>query len=193
MVLRDRPPRVFIDTSKLFPFTIMDVLLTLSEDLLFTWIWTDEVLHEWEEVIVRHGVRSEASAAAVLHAVRTYFGPYRIDPNVYRPSITDDLSPDPSDRVHAAAAIFGEADVLVTRNIKHLNTPPVIKAGVEVITSDEFLCALLRQHPQSVLESFLRGAGTKRSPSIAPRELAARLGRAGAPRFAALIRAHLPE
>lgn len=27
--------RVFIDTSELFPFTIMDVLLTLSEDLLF--------------------------------------------------------------------------------------------------------------------------------------------------------------
>jgi hypothetical protein len=31
-----RLERVFIDTSELFPFTIMDVLLTLSEDFLFT-------------------------------------------------------------------------------------------------------------------------------------------------------------
>ncbi|GAB3198054.1 hypothetical protein GCM10027062_11340 [Nocardioides hungaricus] len=53
-----RPQRVFIDTSELFPFTIMDVLLTLSEDFLFTWVWTDELLDEWEEVIVREGQRT---------------------------------------------------------------------------------------------------------------------------------------
>lgn len=38
-----RLQRVFIDTSELFPFTIMDVLLTLAEDFLFTWTWTDEL------------------------------------------------------------------------------------------------------------------------------------------------------
>ncbi|UZN03065.1 hypothetical protein [Cellulomonas sp. S1-8] len=48
-----RLPRVFIDTSELFPFTIMDVLLTPAEDILFTWVWTDEVLTQWEDVIVR--------------------------------------------------------------------------------------------------------------------------------------------
>ena len=37
-----RLQRVFIDTSELFPFTIMDVLLTMSEYFLFTWVWTDE-------------------------------------------------------------------------------------------------------------------------------------------------------
>lgn len=57
-----RPPRVFIDTSELFPFTIMDMLVTMSEDFLFTWVWTDELLDEWEEVIVREGVRTECSA-----------------------------------------------------------------------------------------------------------------------------------
>jgi len=53
-----RVRRVFIDTSELYPFTIMDVLLTLSENLLFTWVWTDELLDEWERVIVEGGVRS---------------------------------------------------------------------------------------------------------------------------------------
>ncbi|MFT4084729.1 MAG: hypothetical protein QM638_19290 [Nocardioides sp.] len=75
-----RLERVFIDTSELFPFTIMDVLLTLSEDFLFTWVWTDELLDEWERVIVREGKRSPESAASVVAAVRTYFGRYRIDP-----------------------------------------------------------------------------------------------------------------
>lgn len=58
-----RLQRVFIDTSELFPFTIMDVLLSLSEDFLFAWVWTDEVLDEWEEVIVRDGQRNPESAA----------------------------------------------------------------------------------------------------------------------------------
>lgn len=44
--------KVFIDTSELFPFTIMDLLLTLAEQFVFTWVWTDELLDEWERVIV---------------------------------------------------------------------------------------------------------------------------------------------
>lgn len=41
-----RIDRVFIDTNELFPFTVMDVLLTLSEDRLLDWVWTDELLDE---------------------------------------------------------------------------------------------------------------------------------------------------
>ncbi len=44
-------------------------------------------------------------------AVRSYFGRYRIDPALHRDKITEDLSPDPGDRIHAAAAIYGDVDV----------------------------------------------------------------------------------
>lgn len=186
-----RLQRVFIDTSELFPFTIMDVLLTLSEDLLFTWVWTDELLKEWEEVIVREGQRTPESAASVAAAVRTHFGRYRIDPALYRGKITDDLSPDPGDRVHAAAAIYGDVDVLLTRNLKHLRTGAVLAAGVKVDMSDAFLCALLATRRQGVLESFARAAGSKTNPSMTPDELANRIAAAGAPRFAERVRRHL--
>lgn len=179
--------RVFIDTSELFPFTIMDVLLTLAEDFLFTWVWTDELLDEWTEVIVREGKRSTGSAASVAAAVRTHFGRYRIDPALYRDKITDDLSPDPDDRVHAAAAIYGDVDVLLTRNVKHLRTEPVLAAGVTVITSDDFLCALLTTHRQGVVESFTRAASGKKNPPTTPYELADKIAAAGAPRFAQRI------
>lgn len=185
-----RLQRVFIDTSELFPFTIMDVLLTLSEDFLFTWVWTDELLDEWEEVIVREGQRTPESAASVGAAVRTHFGRYRIDPTVYRDKITDDLSPDADDRMHAAAAIYGDVELL-TRNLKHLRTKPVLAAGVKVITSDEFLCALLTDRRQGVVESFTRAAVSKKSPPTTPDELAKKIATAGAPRFAERVRPHL--
>lgn len=69
---------MFIDTSELFPYTIMDVLLTLSEDRLFDWMWTDELLDEWERVIVRERHRTPEPARSVTNAVRTWFArPHR--------------------------------------------------------------------------------------------------------------------
>ena len=97
--------------------------------------------------------------------MRTHFGRSRIDPAVHRDKITDDHSPDPDDRVHAAAAIYGGVDVLLTRNLKHLRTKPVLAAGVKVITSDEFLCALLTDRRQGVVDPFTRAAAAKKNPA----------------------------
>jgi predicted nucleic acid-binding protein len=187
-----RLQRVFIDTSELFPFTIMDVLLTLSEDLLFTWVWTDEVLDESVRVIVREGHRTPESASSVAAAVRTHFGHCRIDPGLYRDKITEDLSPDPNDRLHAAAAIHGDVAMLLTRNTKHLRTRPVLAAGVDVITSDDFLADLIKRRRRSVVESFTRAAAGKKSPPITAPELADKIAAAGAPTFAARLRPLLP-
>lgn len=183
-----RLQRVFIDTSELFPFTIMDVLLALAEDYLFTWVWTDEVLDEWVEVIVREGQRGPESAASVAAAVRTHFGAHRIDPALYRDRITEDLSPDPGDRIHAAAALHGDVDVLLTRNLKHLRTARLLAADVKVVTSDEFLCSLLARRRRGVIESFTRAAERKKNPPTTPSELAERISAAGAPRFAGRLR-----
>jgi hypothetical protein len=123
--------------------------------------------------------------------VRTYFGDDRIDPATYRQAMTDDLSPDPGDRVHAAAAIHGNADVVLTRNLKHLRTAPVLAAGIDVITSDEFLCALLDDHPEAVIESFTRAAGGRKDPPTTPTKLAQHIAAAGAPEFAERLQALL--
>jgi hypothetical protein len=147
-------------------------------------VWTDELLEEWEEVIVREGKRSPESAASVVAAVRSHFGRYRIDPALYRDKIADDLSPDPDDRAHAAAAVHGDVDVLLTRNLKHLRTEPVLAAGVKVMTADEFLCVLLTRRRRAVLESFTRAADSKRNPPMMAVELAGKIATAGAPRFA---------
>lgn len=179
-----RPQRVFIDTSELFPFTIMDVLLTMSEDFLFTWVWTDELLGEWEEVIVREGMRTPASARSVTAAVRKYFGRYRIEPELYRDKVKEDFSPDPGDRLHAAACIYGDVDVLVTRNLKDFQTPAINKAGIQVQTADAFMSSLLSCHHEAVIESFIGAAESKKNPPMTPAELVDKVSNSGAPRFA---------
>lgn len=123
--------------------------------------------------------------------MRTHFGRSRIDPALYRDKITDDLSPDPDDRTHAAAAIHGDVDVLLTRNLKHLRTKPVLAAGVNVMTSDDFLCTLLTRRRKGVVESFTRAANIKKNPPVTPHELANKIAAAGAPRFAGRVQRHL--
>lgn len=171
----------------------MDVLLTMSEDFLFTWVWTDEVLDEWEEVIVREGLRTPESARSVTDAVRTYFGRYRIDERLYQGKASDDLSPDPGDRLHAAACVYGDVDVLLTRNLKDFGAPALTQAGVQVMTSDTFLSKLLCERRQGVVESLTRAAVAKKNSPMTSTELADAIARAGAPRFAERIRPHLYE
>jgi predicted nucleic acid-binding protein len=186
-----RHERVFIDTSELYPFTIMDVLLTLSENLLFTWVWTDELLEEWERVIVRSEQRTPESARSVTDAVRAWFERSRIDPADYRGDITEDLSPDPDDRVHIAACLGGRADVLLTRNTDDFQTERLTDAGVQVMTADEFLVGLLRRRPTAVHDAFVSTAAARRRLPITPCELADLIQRAGAPRFAERMRRRL--
>jgi len=35
--------RVFVDANELFPFSVMDLVLSLAEDLLVDFVWTDEL------------------------------------------------------------------------------------------------------------------------------------------------------
>jgi excisionase family DNA binding protein len=52
--------KVFIDTNVLFPFSVMNLMLALTEDGIHDVIWSDALLDEWERVIVRERRRSPA-------------------------------------------------------------------------------------------------------------------------------------
>jgi hypothetical protein len=64
-----RRDRVFVDANELFPFRVMDLVLSLAEDLLVDFAWSEELLDEWERVIVREGKRTPEAARSVSEAV----------------------------------------------------------------------------------------------------------------------------
>jgi len=129
----------------------------------------------------------------VTDAVRAHFGGYRIDPDLYRGKIDEDMSPDPGDRVHVAACVYGKFDVLVTRNVKHFAAPVLNQAGVRVMAADDFLCELWVRRSGDVLGSFLRAVNARKNPPVTASELVERLDRAGAARFAERLRNHFRE
>ena len=106
----ERLDRVFVDTNELFPFTVMDLVLTLAEHRLIEFVWTDELLLEWERVIVREGQRDTASAQSVAAAVRRFFAESRIDPATYRTQPWPEL---PLYQVEGWAVLVGRRDKIV--------------------------------------------------------------------------------
>lgn len=185
------PERVFLDANELFPFSVMDLVLSLAEDRLLDFVWTEELLDEWERVIVREQRRSPQTAASVSATVREFFAPTRIDPTLYRDHAAEVPGKDPDDRVHTAACAFGDVDVLLTRNTADFPSPFLADHGVRIATADDYLTDLLKRRPAAVLDTVRRLAASKQNPPITVFELADGLNRGGAPRLAIALHRRL--
>jgi predicted nucleic acid-binding protein len=179
--------RVFVDTNVLFPFSVMDLMLALTEDSVHEIVWSGRLLSEWERVIVREQRRSAESAAAVTRAIRRFFADCEIPEPAYAQLVGEMPGGDPDDRHHAAAAVAADADALITWNLGDFPAGELAKRGVRVLDPDSYLCELHGEVPQEVSDTVVRLAAEKRNPPVTTHEAVARLAKAGLPRFADLL------
>lgn len=183
--------RVFVDTSVLFPFSVMDLFLALTETGLHQVLWTDELLAEWERVIVREHQRGATSAASITAAIREAFHDLRIDPTTYRHLIETMPGPDQDDHVHSAAAAAAQVDALVTNDVQGFPVAPLAQLGVRVVDPDTYLEELYAAFPDDVLRTVIELARSKQRPPMRPLDIVDALQRAGLSRFSATVRADL--
>src|SRR5919106_402650 len=176
--------RVFADTNVLFPFSVMDVLLALSEDGVHEVIWTDALLDEWEEVIVRAQKRTPETAASVTAAIRDFFDDSKVERAEYEHLIGEMPGADPDDHEHMAAAMARQPCTLLTRDTAGFPSEPLAEQGVHVIDPDSYLCELADELPGEVTDTVVRLAGEKRRPPKTPWHLLDDLAGAGVPGFA---------
>jgi predicted nucleic acid-binding protein len=179
--------RVFVDTNVLFPFSVMDLMLALTEDSVHNIVWSERLLSEWERVIVRERQRSTESAAAVTRAIRQFFSDCEIPEAAYAHLIDGMPGNDPDDRHHAAAALAAGADVLITWNLNDFPAAALAERGLRVMDPDSYLCELFGELPDEVSATLVGLAAEKRNPPMTPYEVAARLAKAGLSRFAELV------
>ena len=183
--------RVFVDTNVLFPFSVMDLMLALTEDGIHEVMWTEDLLDEWERVIVEGQRRSPDAAAAITAAIREFFADTRIPPESYRDLTSEVDGPDPDDNVHMAAAVAGRVNAIVTWNEKDFICDFIKNHAVTVVNPDAYLCSLYEEFPQEVTGTITRIAAGKRRPPMTPSVIVEALDRAGVHEFASRVRPHL--
>jgi predicted nucleic acid-binding protein len=180
--------RVFVDTNVLFPYSVMDLMLALTEDGIHEVVWSDFLLDEWERVIVRRHRRSPTAAAAITQGIRVHFTEGRVPLDAYAGLVDQMPSRDPDDRHHIAAAVAGGAEAIITWNRRDFPAGPLRDLGLRVADPDEYLRELLAEVSDEVVGTVIRVATDRRRT---PAELADVLDRAGVGGFAAALRTQL--
>lgn len=183
--------RVFVDTNVLFPFSVMDLMLALTEDGIHDVMWTDTLLDEWERVIVESQRRSPDAAAAITATIREFFPDTCIPADSYRGLVAEVDGPDPDDNLHMAAAVAGRVEAIITWNEKDFICDFMKNHAVTVVNPDTYLCSLYEEFPKEVLGTITRIAAGKRRPPVTPYDVVEALDRAGVREFASRVRQRL--
>lgn len=106
----------------------------------------------------------------------------------FEPLIEELNLPDANDRHVLAAAITGQARVIVTINLKDFPTSELDRYGIEAKHPDAFLQDVIAVDGSRVRQAVADAAAACRNPPLTPGDIIDRLDRDGMPISAALLR-----
>lgn len=142
----------FLDASVLYPASLRNLLMRLTLNGLFQARWSEDVHREWISAVTRD--RPDIPLER-LQGVRDAMNEHAEDCLVtgYGDLIPGITLPDPDDRHVLAAAIVGQADVIVTQNLKDFPAAVLESYGIEVRHPDTFIRHLLDLSPILVVDA----------------------------------------
>ncbi|MGM3190323.1 PIN domain-containing protein [Dickeya dadantii subsp. dieffenbachiae] len=187
------PYPVVLDACVIYPSLLRDLLIHLGLTGLYQPKWTAIIEDEWQRNLLANrpdltpeqiSRTSELMNKAVPDAMITGFEPLI-------PGIT---LPDPDDRHVVAAAVRGNAEIIVTFNLKDFPQPSLNNFGIEAQHPDDFMTDLLDLNQALVLSAVNKQRRSMRKPPKSVDEYLDALLRQGLPqtvtelsKFGALI------
>lgn len=176
---------VFLDTCALFGSVLNDLMLRLAEAGTYRPLWSRDVLDELERNLVSRRLVPPEKAARRVRTMRDSFPGALV--TGYR-DLEGALQCDPEDRHVLAAAVRGNAALLVTFNVTDFPSCSTDDFDLVVDTPDEFLLDQLGLFPDIVVACLRQQVHDYRHPTMTWEALLERLERAGVPRFVAVVR-----
>ncbi|ACT08552.1 conserved hypothetical protein [Dickeya chrysanthemi Ech1591] len=146
------PYPVVLDACVIYPSLLRDLLIHLGLTGLYQPKWTAIIEDEWQRNLLANrpdltpeqiSRTSELMNKAVPDAMITGF----------EPLIPGIVLPDPDDRHVVAAAVRGNADIIVTFNLKDFPQPSLNNFGIEAQHPDDFMTDLFDLNQALVLSA----------------------------------------
>lgn len=173
--------RAFLDACVLYPTVTRRLLLDVAKAGVFVPLWSERVLEEWRRAAIANAPELEEVTRGEV-ALEQAFWPDAMVAGV--PSRTEIALPDPNDIHVVEAALAGQADVLVTANLKDFPVKVLGGFGLRVSHPDVFLSAAFEDAPEALhqsLDAMLSQARTGTAEAFTPRKF---LKKARLPRLA---------
>lgn len=134
--------RILLDACIIYPTVMREMLMGVAAKSGFIPLWSHQILEEWRHAAARLGPEGEAIATGEIAVMNSQWPQASVQ---FDPDMVHDLYlPDDNDRHVLAAAIAGEADAIMTRNLKDFPTRILTKHDILRREPDEFMLELAR-------------------------------------------------
>lgn len=174
---------VVLDACVLAPMPLCDTLLRLADEPAFFRIaWSEHILSEVRSVLENNKFGySKSQVDRRIDRMKSAFPDALYDAPKELVHAFQAL-PDPDDAHVIATAIHANANAIITDNLRHFPTKLLLKSGILVQSSDEFLVHQFHLGPEQLLEKIDAQAAAIKQPRAVVLDRLAR----GAPNFAKL-------
>lgn len=167
----------------LVPIALADTLLRLAEADLYRPLWSELILDEMVSAIEEiHSDLAEGPARRRAEMMDRAFDDACV--RGWEPLVGGIALPDEDDRHVVAAAVRGQADLIVTANLSDFPADSLEPLGLEAQSPDDFLLNQLDLDPAIVIRVLHAQAAATQRPAITFDALVDQLIRCGVPRFA---------
>ena len=177
----------FFDTNVLYGALLNDFVLELADRGLFRPLWSEDVLFELANNLVKGG-EDPALVEKRVGTMRRYFGDAMV---TGYSDLVSRMTNHEKDRHVLAAAVRGGAELLVTFNTKDFPSASVDPFDLEVVHPDDFLLDQLDLYHAPTLRALVELVEGYDSPAMTVDDFLLALTRAGVPRFADAAREKL--
>jgi len=180
-------PLVVLDACVLANFSLCDTLLRLAEPpRLFEPKWSEEIIRETTRTLESklgwtNSLTGHLEKELHVHFSEAWIGGYE--------SLIPRMTNDEKDRHVAAAAVHGEASIIVTLNLRHFRPEHMKPWDVRALHPQSFLSEIFREEQMLVVKKLEQQAAD-RGRSL--RQLLNILS-ASVPEFAALVSRTIPR
>jgi len=173
--------KLLLDTCVLYPTVMREVLLAVAGRGLFTPLWSARILEEWSRAARKLGPQGELLARGDIATLRAAWPKAIVPPN---PGLEARLwLPDEHDVHVLAAAISGNADMVVTMNARDFPRATLREEGLDRIDPDTMLYDVFLSAPDTVAEAAEAVRATAERLSGQPQDMRKLLKKARLPRL----------
>lgn len=140
------PVRILIDACVLYPTVMREMVLGAARAGCFEPLWSARILEEWARAAVKIGPTGEAQARGEIALIKAAWPGAEVPA---APGIEQRLYlPDENDLHVLAAAIAGNAEILMTLNAKDFPRGTLAEEGVARVDPDSYLHGIWLARPE---------------------------------------------
>ncbi|OOE90878.1 PIN domain-containing protein [Salinivibrio sharmensis] len=178
---------VILDACVMYPAPLRSYLMYLSNTGLFRARWTEQIHDEWIRNLRRNNPDVDPERLARTRQLMNAHVPDCLIEG-YEPLIDGLTLSDVDDRHVVAAAIKGQAESIITFNLKDFPSEALDPLGLSAIHPDEFLCDMFELDSSACVKAAQQQRRALKNPPMTSDDFLACLQRQKLPSFVSKLR-----